>query len=366
MSDALFHQVHELGQHQAWKALSGSRAYGLDTPTSDTDIKGVFVLPKRMFYGWSELTQVSNPSNDVVYYELGRFFELLAKNNPNILELLSTSSEHVFFKHELMQAVQPKLFFSKLCQQTFAGYAVSQIKKAQGLNKKIVNPVDETRKSVADFCYVALGASSMPLKDWLKANHLKQHDCGLVAMPHMRELYAVYHSSQGVAVRGIYSDEYANHVSVSPLGKDDLNHIEPLAMLSFNKDGYSSYCREYKSYWQWVKERNQARYESTMAHGKSYDAKNMMHTFRLLHMAQEIAREHKVQVRRPDREFLLRIKSGEYLYDELVQRANDLIGQIEDDFARSDLPETPDPVIIEQLLVETREQYYQMSSQYGY
>ena len=78
MNDDLFKQVHEQERHLMWKALSGSRAYGLDTPTSDTDIKGVFVLPQKMFYGWSDISQVSNPSNDIVYYELGRFFELLA------------------------------------------------------------------------------------------------------------------------------------------------------------------------------------------------------------------------------------------------------------------------------------------------
>ena len=31
------------------EAVSGSRAYGLATPESDTDIKGVFYLPKSMF-----------------------------------------------------------------------------------------------------------------------------------------------------------------------------------------------------------------------------------------------------------------------------------------------------------------------------
>ena len=33
------------------ECISGSKAYGLDTPISDTDIKGVFVLPKKDFYG---------------------------------------------------------------------------------------------------------------------------------------------------------------------------------------------------------------------------------------------------------------------------------------------------------------------------
>lgn len=33
------------------ECISGSKAYGLDTPTSDTDIKGVFILPKEDYYG---------------------------------------------------------------------------------------------------------------------------------------------------------------------------------------------------------------------------------------------------------------------------------------------------------------------------
>lgn len=33
------------------EAVSGSRAYGLATPESDTDIKGVFYLPRSLYYG---------------------------------------------------------------------------------------------------------------------------------------------------------------------------------------------------------------------------------------------------------------------------------------------------------------------------
>ena len=66
------------------ECISGSKAYGLDTPSSDTDIKGVFLLPKKDFYGLEYTAQISNPTNDIVYYELGRYMELLSVNNPNI------------------------------------------------------------------------------------------------------------------------------------------------------------------------------------------------------------------------------------------------------------------------------------------
>ena len=65
------------------ETVSGSRAYGLATPESDTDIKGVFYLPRSLFYGLNYIPQISNETNDVVYYELGRFIELLLQSNPN-------------------------------------------------------------------------------------------------------------------------------------------------------------------------------------------------------------------------------------------------------------------------------------------
>lgn len=79
------------------ECISGSRAYGLDTPTSDTDIKGVFYLPKDHFYRLHSdyIPQISNPTNDIVYYELGRFVELLLQNNPNMMELLATPADKV-------------------------------------------------------------------------------------------------------------------------------------------------------------------------------------------------------------------------------------------------------------------------------
>lgn len=90
------------------ECISGSRAYGLDTAASDTDIKGVFILPKKDFYGLEYIPQVSNATNDIVYYELGRYLELLSVNNPNILELLNTPPSAVRYKHPLLERIDAK------------------------------------------------------------------------------------------------------------------------------------------------------------------------------------------------------------------------------------------------------------------
>ncbi len=88
---------------------------------------------------------MSSKSSDIVYFELGRFVELLLRNNPNILELLATPEQCVLYRHPLMGQLTIDLFLSKLCKDTFAGYALTQMRK-QGYKKKFVNPVEKERK----------------------------------------------------------------------------------------------------------------------------------------------------------------------------------------------------------------------------
>jgi hypothetical protein len=79
-----------------------------------------------------------------------------------------------------------------------------------------------------------------------------------------------------------------------------------------------------------------------------------MHTIRLLEMAGEIADEGRLRVRRPNRDFLLEIRSGRHSYEELVAHAESLHAGLTDRFARSPLPEAPDRATINALLVEMR------------
>ncbi len=351
-------ELHDNSKHLLLKCISGSQAYGLALPHSDTDIKGVFVLPKDEFYGLNYIDQVNNDTNDEMFYELKKFFDLLLKNNPNLLELLSTPDDCVLYKHPLMNNVKSEMFLSRLCAQTFGQYAYAQIKKAKGLNKKIVNPLDKKRKTILDFCYVVKGYKAIPSTQWLAEKNFDQKDCGLVAIDHMRDMYAVFHASQikgSIKFNGIYSGDSANDVSLTSIPKG----IESLATLSFNKDGYSKYCKDYKLYWEWVDNRNEERYENTVSHGKNYDAKNMMHVFRLLHMAEEIAKYKKVNVRRGEREWLLRIRAGEFMYEDLLNQAEEKIQIIDELFKQSDLPDAPDFQTIENTLVTIRESFYQ-------
>ena len=339
--------------HIIFECISGSRAYGLDTQSSDTDIRGVFILPENDFYSLDYIGQVNNESNDIVYYELRKFIDLCANNNPNILEMLNVPERCVLYQHPLFKMISMNLFLSKQCELSFANYAYAQIKKARGLEKKIVNPIEKERKSVLDFCFVLVDGKSMELKKFLGIQELNQTNCGLSRISHMKDCYNLF-SSADLNFSGIIKNELSNDVNLSTIPKGE----NPIAMLFFNKDGYSSYCKKYREYWDWVEKRNDARYSTTIAHGKNYDSKNMMHTFRLLHMAKEIAIENKIIVERLDRKYLLDIKQGRFEYEELVAKAELLKAELSELYQQSTLPDFPDLSVINKLLVAVRKEFY--------
>jgi uncharacterized protein len=341
-----------------FECISGSRAYGTDLPTSDTDIKGVFVMPKNEFYGLEYIEQVNSEKNDEVYYELRRFAELLYKNNPNILEMLATPADCILYCHPLFKPFLQHNFLSKLCKDTFAGFAFAQIKKARGLNKKINVPEAPKRKTPLDFCYIVEKQGSTTLLKWLEKRGFKHEDCGLVAIANMRDLYGLYHDVSGECVfSGILRKEISNEIALSSVPQD----MTSTAIMSFNKDGYSRHCKEYREYHSWLENRNEERYENSLSHGKNYDSKNMMHTIRLLDTALEIIEFGTLQVRRPNREQLLKIRRGEFQYEELMEQAETKLAQIEHLFPKCKLPLQPDKELIERLLVEVRYSFYKNS-----
>lgn len=338
-----------------FECISGSRAYGLATKDSDTDIRGVFYLPKEQFYGLNYIPQISNETNDIVYYELGRFIELLCKNNPNILELLATPEEFVLFKHPIFDKIRLADFLSKLTKDSFAGYAMSQIKKAKGLNKKVFHPMDKQRKELLDFCYVLDGEKTVELRKWLHVNNKHQAQCGLVKVNHIKDLYALFYDEQGdKGYKGIVRLDESNQVCLSSIPKEE----QIQAYLLCKMDEYSSYCKQYKEYWDWMEKRNETRYQTTVNHGGGYDSKNMMHTIRLMLIVRDVFKYNTLQIFTPYREELLKIKAGHYSYEELLDKVTQLNEEIEQYYADSTLLSKPSIALAERIVVEIREELY--------
>lgn len=338
-----------------FEAISGSRSFGLNTPTSDTDIKGVYYLPKEKFFGLDYIPQISNETNDEVYYEIGRFVELLLRNNPNILEILASPDDCILYKHPLMNHLKLENFLSKLCKDSFAGYAVTQIKKARGLNKKIVNPLPKEKKSLLDFCYVLEGYKTVSVSEFLQENNFQQEQIGLVDLPNSKGMFAMFYDQEkSLGYKGIIQKENSNEVSLSSIPKTE----KPIGYLSCNQDGYSKYCKEYTEYWNWIEKRNEDRYNTNQQHGKNYDSKNMMHTIRLLQTAEQILSTGKLNIRVSNREELLDIKAGNKEYEDLLEMADALIASIENCYSISTLPEKSDEEKAIRTLIQIREELY--------
>ena len=269
--------------------------------------------------------------------------------------MLNVSADCLLYCHPMFRPFLNTQFLSKLCKDAFAGYAVSQIKKARGLNKKINYPQPPERKTPLDFCFVAERQGSIPVNKWLEIQGFVQERCGLVHISNMRDLYGLFYDPTGVlGYSGILQKENANDVALSSVPKGE----SYLVLMAFNKDAYSQHCRDYRSYQEWLENRNEERYNNTMQHGKNYDAKNMMHTFRLLDMAAEMLEHGEIIVRRPNREELLAIRRGEFTFEELIERAEARIDKIELLYESSSLPDIPDKNLVETLLVAVRNGFY--------
>ena len=68
--------------------LSGSRAHGTATETSDWDWRGVYQAETTAFLGLHQPLRTWEGAGDVVLWELGHFIHLLLKGNPNLIGML--------------------------------------------------------------------------------------------------------------------------------------------------------------------------------------------------------------------------------------------------------------------------------------
>ena len=123
--------------------------------------------------------------------------------------------------------------------------------------------------------------------------------------------------------------------------------------MTYNQQGYESYCRKYKEYQEWVAKRNPARYESNLK--SNYDVKNVMHCVRLLHMGKELAEGKGFNVVRTwDRDMLLDIRNHKYEYEEIIEYVEKVFLEMKELAEKCNLPKTADKNKINDLILQAR------------
>jgi hypothetical protein len=118
--------------HTVYSCVMGSRAFGLATEDSDTDIRGVFLAPTPLFWRFEKPpTHVEGPREEQFSWELERFCSLALRANPNVLECLhSPLVEHADATGRELLALRGA-FLSIRTHQTFVRYASGQRAKLE-------------------------------------------------------------------------------------------------------------------------------------------------------------------------------------------------------------------------------------------
>lgn len=351
------------------EAVVGSQSFGLATEKSDTDVRGVFVLPVEERISFSAFDQVADEKNNNVYWELKKFLQLLREGNPSALEFLNSPSRCILRGQEWFDFIDKPTWVTERCAKSFLEYARNQLSRAYGLNKKVFNPCPEEAPKVLDYCYVVDGNQAVPFRQWLKDRpdsplirdgyRQDQKSYAIAAIDHATDTYALYYEPliqdriemaapehEWRWAYGVVSDdEKANDIQLASIPKN----APQVGILFFNKNAYSHDCSEHTKYWKWVADRNEERYSETVKHGQGYDAKNTMHCIRLLMTAKKLAETGRVQVDwTSEREYLLAIKAGKFTYDEMMAKSDALVAEVAEAFRKSaNLKPVPDDKILD-------------------
>ena len=338
-----------------FKAMVGSQAQGTSTPESDIDIKGIYIqnIDDLISYGYEEYHEVSK---DESYYEIRRFIDLLCSANPNAIEILFSPEDCVLETSPQFKILYENrhMFLTKKCYGSFAGYANMQIKKSRGLDKKM-NWEEQrvTRKTPLDFCYVHFKGKTIPLNYFLENSGMKQEKCGLAKLNHMDNTYAMYYDHyDNQNFKGIVG-ENSNELRLSSIDKLFADSFDPY-VLYYNKDGFSTHCKDYKSYQTWIEQRNTNRYHTNVSHGQIYDSKNLSHCRRLIDIAMEIGSTGTFSVRRPNVDYLKEIKRGDVPLDEIITNAENDIKGLKELYDKSNLPDDVDMNKVKEILLKIR------------
>ena len=341
-----------------YEVIAGSHAYGLNVPTSDVDIRGIYVNPPSDYLGLVEPpNQVSDSKNDTTFYTLKRFFELVQTANPNIIELLWIEPQFVRNISPVMMEViaHRDLFISKKCFHSHAGYAYAQIKKAKGKNKKVNNPQPEERPKKEDFCWFIDDLERVYTKYFgrpvsLTETNINLSECHVSKVEHLDHLYRLYY--YGKRAKGVFRGD--DMLTCESIPKDDENE-KYVGLLIYNQQGYEKALKEWKSYWDWMKNRNESRWVDQEKGKLNYDQKNMCHCMRLLLSAESILLHGRpiVYFKGEQREYLMNIRNGKYEYEKIMADVEGKMEELEELYKESNvIPHSVDVKRIEALYRE--------------
>jgi len=295
----------------------GSIAYGTNLPTSDVDIRGIYMNPLDEFIGTKPVSEQYDPSGcDITIYSLKKIMHLLVQCNPNVIELLGLRPEHYLYKTAAGQEIldNADLFLSKRAAYTFGNYAKSQLNRL--MNK------------------------SGRANDMVVANEVRSIS---KALGSIRE-------KEGLT---------RENISVKEVNKEPVLHLNAELTVDQFARISGDICNIHSDY----KDSNRNR--KAVEHSKL--SKHMMHLLRLYMMGIDILEDHKiVTYREKEHDLLMDIRNGKYLMeDQTTPKAEfgelllEYTSRFEKAVEETTLPKLPDQNRINELMMDlVRSRYF--------
>jgi predicted nucleotidyltransferase len=120
------------------QAITGSKAYGLDHPLSDTDKMSIFVAPTVEVAGlhWSSKNEswsdAGPTGDDNTGHEIGKYLRLVLKSNPTLIELLFMDDYEILDETgQGLVALRDKVLYTEGIRNAYYGYAKAQAERVK-------------------------------------------------------------------------------------------------------------------------------------------------------------------------------------------------------------------------------------------
>lgn len=127
---------------------TGSKAYGLDTPTSDDDMRGIFIPNNEYLIGLKTVDQVKIHGDCSVMHSLSHYVHKMIGQNPTLLELLYI--EEPIYSNNIWHELKPELkkLVYKQAFKPYSAYIMSQLQKM-----RFRQPTEKRLELVQNFGY---------------------------------------------------------------------------------------------------------------------------------------------------------------------------------------------------------------------
>ena len=294
--------------------LGGSRAYGVETSTSDWDWRGVASNSYKEILLGQDFEQVVDKTTDTTIYSIKKFVNLLISNNPNILEICGNKPEHIIYMNEIGQGLieNKSMFLSRKAIGSFKGYALAQLHR---LENALCHDTYSEEQQLA---------------------HIKN------AMDR-----AI------ISFNGRYEHFKEGMITIDNNTKDILINCDINDMPLGEYNGIINELKEILKTYNKLNARNNKKDEYHLS-------KHIMHIFRLLYMYIDIAKDMDIiTYREKEQEYLLSIKNGLFLKEDgsLRKEFYDAYSELEKEVdyvtKHTVLPEHPDYAKIEDFLMSS-------------